>query len=172
MIIFDLDGTLRNLEHRLHLIEPIDQADWDAFYLACGDDAPIDHMLGTLKQFSDLGHTIEIWSGCSEIARDITLDWLGRHGVWVRGQPSISVDFTYFGTGSCAVVDALLMRGAKDFTRDVELKQRWLTERWFTERGLLTPPEQVEMVFDDRKKVVEMWRSHGIPTIHVAPGEF
>ena len=166
MIIFDLDGTLRNPEHRLHLINR-EPAAWTAFYLACWNDAPIDHMLGTLKQFSDLGNTIEIWSGCSEIARSLTLEWLGRHGVWVRGQPRRTVNFKYFGTGSVAIVDALLMRGAEDFTPDVELKQGWLTER-----GLLAPPEQVEMVFDDRKKVVEMWRAHGIPTVHVAPGEF
>ena len=54
------------------------------------------------------------------------------------------------------------MRPAGDFTPDEQLKEKWLLE---AER-------KPDMVFDDRAKVVAMWRRHGIVCAQVAPGEF
>ena len=39
-IVFDLDGTLADDAHRQHHITG-DVRDWDAYFAACGDDAPI-----------------------------------------------------------------------------------------------------------------------------------
>lgn len=36
-IIVDLDGTLANIDHRLHYIKQ-NKPDWNAFYGACKDD--------------------------------------------------------------------------------------------------------------------------------------
>jgi phosphoglycolate phosphatase-like HAD superfamily hydrolase len=38
-VIFDLDGTLCDISHRLHFIENGNK-DWDGFYAACPDDVP------------------------------------------------------------------------------------------------------------------------------------
>ena len=41
LYIFDLDGTLCNIEHRLHLLDnKTDKDRWDKFYKACVNDKP------------------------------------------------------------------------------------------------------------------------------------
>jgi hypothetical protein len=52
------------------------------------------------------------------------------------------------------------MRAEGDFTADELLKEQWLKER------------RPDLVFDDRDKVVAMWRRHGIPCFQVADGDF
>jgi hypothetical protein len=58
------------------------------------------------------------------------------------------------------------MRKAGDFTPDEQLKATWLSE--------IEPPEykRLTAVFDDRDKVVAMWRAAGVPCFQVAPGAF
>jgi len=38
--LFDIDGTIANLSHRLHFIQQ-EPADWNAFFMSAGDDEPI-----------------------------------------------------------------------------------------------------------------------------------
>ena len=57
------------------------------------------------------------------------------------------------------------MREEGDYTCDHDLKAHWL----FQARNNL---KQVKMTFDDRNKVVEMWRDEGITCFQVAPGNF
>lgn len=59
------------------------------------------------------------------------------------------------------VPSALLMRTAGDHRPDDEVKREFL-------RGGGVP----DMIFDDRKRVVDMWRAEGIPCAQVADGEF
>jgi hypothetical protein len=47
------------------------------------------------------------------------------------------------------------MRPIGDHTPDDELKERWLKEA-------LAEGKTIEYVFDDRPKVVRVWRKHGI----------
>ena len=58
------------------------------------------------------------------------------------------------------------MRKAGDFTPDEDLKRGWLAE--------MEPPELARLtaVFDDRDKVVAMWRAAGVPCFQVAPVAF
>lgn len=49
---------------------------------------------------------------------------------------------------------------------DEKLKRLWLNEMSQADRSRLTA------VFDDRDKVVAMWREAGVPCFQVAPGEF
>jgi hypothetical protein len=53
------------------------------------------------------------------------------------------------------------------FMKDDELKEMWLDEE-FPGEGI----NEIECVFDDRDKVVNMWRKRGIPCFQVAPGDF
>ena len=46
--VFDIDGTLSDPAHRLHHIRG-ESVDWDAFFAACDQDAPIPHMVDLFK---------------------------------------------------------------------------------------------------------------------------
>lgn len=137
-VVFDLDGTLADCEHRKHLI---DAKDWRGFFAAVSDDSPISKVISVLLALHGGGHKIEIWSGRSDECREATEAWLVRHGI----PSSIPV----------------IMRRAGDHRPDDMVKREFL-------RGTDAP----DVVFDDRQRVVDMWRSEGIACFQVAPGDF
>ena len=137
-VVFDLDGTLADLQHRRHLHEA---GDHRAFFAAVGGDAPIRKVINLLSTLYTAGHQIEIWSGRSDECRDDTQAWLVEHGV----PPDIP----------------LIMRSSGDKRPDELVKAGFL-------RGINEP----DIIFDDRDRVVEMWRSKGITCFQVAKGDF
>ena len=145
-IIFDLDGTLALIEHRRHFVEcEREKQDWDAFYEACDRDAPnmpIIQLLNYIPDRGSFGKNILIFSGRSDKVLEKTKIWLD----WNRVR-----------------YDGLRMRPDGDFTPDDELKKKWAMEY-----GV----DRIAMVFDDRDKVVKMWRSLGLTCLQVAPGDF
>ena len=148
MLIFDLDGTLADNAHRQHLVQQ-KPADWHGFYQACDKDTPT-LWCEVLASLWTAGHDVQIWSGRSDIVRGKTEHWLNEHIYKPRrtvGRPP------------------LRMRQEGDYTPDDQLKESWLLE-------VLDAGQQVFGVFDDRAKVVAMWRRHGIPCAQVAPGDF
>lgn len=148
LYIFDLDGTLANIEHRTHFIQG-QKKDWDAFFLACDQDEPIRPVIELLLTLRSAGAEVWLWTGRSEIARVGTISWLRKHGIKrMRDERS------------------LLMRGARDFRPDHELKQEWLMQLPYEDRARLVG------VFDDRQAVVDMWRANKIQCFQVAPGDF
>jgi predicted kinase len=138
--VFDLDGTIADCEHRVHFVSKGKTPDWDAFFRACSDDKPIQHVIDVLRALEAEGNRVEIWSARSEIVRMDTLAWLFHHGI----NPSLLKH----------------MRPDKDFTKDTELKKRWLEEAKNAGR---VP----DVIFDDRQSVVDMWRANGIPCFQV-----
>lgn len=150
--IFDLDGTLALIEHRRHFVEG-KKKDWPAFFRACVNDKPNLPVIRTLQALRKSGAEIWIWSGRSDEVRGETLEWLRTNGCISK--------WTLFGPS-----DAFRMRKSGDYTPDVELKRSWLSE--------IEPPEYARLtaVFDDRDRVVQMWRDAGVPCFQVAPGEF
>jgi len=143
-VIFDLDGTLADCEHRRHFI---DDNDWDGFYEACDKDEPIWPIVMLFWLLKDEGtHRIEIWSGRSDQVREKTVAWLMKYNLL----DVINNDIK------------LLMRPAGDYQDDVALKIGWLQTEY------LTP----DLIFDDRDKVVKMWREQGIRCLQVANGDF
>ena len=45
-IVFDLDGTLANTDHRAHFVDRTKgKPDWRAFYAACDADTPHHHVI-------------------------------------------------------------------------------------------------------------------------------
>lgn len=58
--------------------------------------------------------------------------------------------------------DFMVMRGEKNYRPDEELKREWFEK--------LDWP--CAMVFDDRQKVVDMWRALGLTCFQVAEGNF
>lgn len=91
-----------------------------------------------------VGFDIVLLSGRTEACRRDTLKWLERHGI-----PH----------------DALFMREVGDQRRDAIIK-RELFEQY------VAPKWAVVGVIDDRRQVVDMWRSLGLVCAQVAPGDF
>lgn len=150
LIIFDLDGTLANGAHREHHIvrQPGDERpkDWDAYFAACRDDRPVPAIVMLYSSLRLRRHAqVEIWTGRIEQYRDDTIDWINEH---LHVEPA-----------------RLLMRETNDRTQDDVLKRSWLAEA----RGR---SDEVILAFEDRKRVVEMWRAEGVLCCQVAPGEF
>lgn len=142
--IFDLDGTLSDPAHRLHHIQK-EPKDWDAFFDASAGDAPIPH---TIKLYRALAKDSEIiiLSGRSDAVRVSTLAWLVNN---VEPQRPFK----------------LFMRKAGDHRPDDVVKSEMMDY-------VLSLGHEPIMVFDDRDRVVKMWRQRGIPCAQVADGDF
>lgn len=140
--IFDLDGTLALCDHRRHLVEK-DPPDWDEFYAQCIHDKPNKPIVELCRTLQDCGHDIWIFSGRSDVVKDETREWLAKHSITSRW---------------------LKMRPEGDYTPDDVLKERWINES--ADRHLIV------CVFDDRQKVVDMWRRKGFVCCQVAEGNF
>jgi phosphoglycolate phosphatase-like HAD superfamily hydrolase len=144
-VIFDLDGTLADISHRLHYIEGPDK-DWDAFFKACVHDEPINTIIGILQEMAAGEYRIVIMTGRSDAVLDETMEWLNA---WAP----IGQDFELF------------MRKEGDHTPDDALKLKWLNEGYIDK-------DRIFCVFEDRKRVVDMWRGLGLTCLQVAPGDF
>jgi hypothetical protein len=187
MIVFDLDGTLADCEHRRHFVTAPKESkyiftdsiphkngciltgeyrfkcgkkwkpDWQAFYEACDKDKPIYPVIEIYKQLNwesqERMGSVQIWSGRCESVRPKTNTWLMKHGI---------ADLT--------ILKNLKMRPIGDNTPDEILKERWLDEYIETKFPKL-PSACINFVFDDRKKVVDMWRRRGIFVFDVSQGK-
>jgi hypothetical protein len=151
VILFDLDGTLADVSHAQHLImdkSRINSESWDKFYLECTKGKPIAPIIMVMHSLMDSGHVVEIWTGRSGAVARETAEWLGAQaGV----DPGMSLN--------------IRMREVGDHTPDVELKEHWLDEE-------LAMGNKIDLVFEDRSRVVAMWRRRGIVCCQVAPGDF
>lgn len=145
LYIFDLDGTLALIEHRRHYVTG-GRNDWRAFFRACVRDVPNAPVIATLQALRAAGNEIWIWSGRSDEVRVETETWL---------KANVLADIGW-----------LKMREAGDYTPDDELKQGWFGSMADIDKARLCA------VFDDRDRVVKMWRDNGVPCFQVAPGEF
>ncbi|MCC5871720.1 MAG: hypothetical protein JJU22_04930 [Gammaproteobacteria bacterium] len=144
LAIFDLDGTLADIEHRLHFIASKPKR-WDRFFRACVDDAPNTPVIELAQTLHGSGWEIWIWSGRSDAVRIQTKAWLATH---------------------VGIEAPLRMRRDGDHQADVTLKESWLLA--------LKPADRARLRFivDDRASVVAMWRSHGLTCLQCAEGEF
>lgn len=184
LYIFDLDGTLALIEHRRHLVErpsmkcfdcggknrtncvqcsDLDagwKPNWPAFFAACVDDEPNNEVIRTLQTLRRGGAEIWIWSGRSDEVRSQTVEWLCKHGC--MGQSPIE----FLPAWPFGAPERFRMRKAGDHQPDDKLKSGWLSE--------IEPPEWNRLmgVFDDRDRVVQMWRAAGVTCFQVAPGAF
>lgn len=151
LYIFDLDGTLALIDHRRPILDKLDNPHrWDDFYKACIDDKPNLRIIEIAETFWWYGDAdIKIWSGRSDLVYRQTKDWLKKH-----------INFTTYAPR------ILKMRKHGDNTPDEELKKKWYEQ--LSEKD----KKRLACVFDDRQKVVNMWRSLGITCLQVAPGDF
>lgn len=150
LYIFDLDGTLALIDHRRPILDEKDDPNrWRRFYAACAKDEPNEPVVQTmeaLRMFAD----VWIFSGRSDEVRAETVEWLRQY-----------TSLTAHDLETC-----LVMRQAGDHRPDDELKQEWL-------RGMLIDDRlRLRAAFDDRDRVVAMWRANNVSCFQVAPGNF
>lgn len=170
-VIFDIDGTLANLDHRLHHLEGIQidcscggkpsyedglyscekckdtgvigKPDWVAFHKDCHLDKPIPEIVMLFKLLSQ-DYTIFYCTGRSESNRSVTEDWL----------------INYVSEYS----HELLMRPNKDFRSDFIIKKEML--------DFIRIRHEVIMVFEDRDRNVKMYRDEGVVCLQVKEGAY
>lgn len=146
-VIFDLDGTLALIDKRRALAAKANgKINWKTFFDPANIqlDEPNVPVIEMAKMLKAQGHSVVIFSGRDSISRTETIAWLNQFGV---------------------PFDVLKMRPEGSFTPDDVLKQDWLDQ-------LFPVKSDVLCIFDDRDKVVKMWRSNGIACFQVAPGDF
>lgn len=148
-IIFDMDGTLADISHRMHLLDG--KKDWDAFHGAMFDDTPVEaiaELARLLAKAASAGLGIDAVLVVTARHDDpryvqMTRDWLELHDI------------------PC---DRLYMRRDGDTRRDHIVKREILQQ-------ILDDGYEPVLAVDDRPEVVAMWREHGIMTLQCAPDE-
>ena len=141
-VVFDLDGTIANVDHRTHYVRNGNRQ-WGKFFAECVNDTPYQDVIDILRFLVSNGARVEIWSGRSAEVEWETVDWLDRY-IGVIPLPD----------GREISASKLLkhMRPVNDYTPDTELKRRWLH----------ACDQRPDFVFDDRRSVVDMWREEGL----------
>ncbi len=179
MIIFDLDSTLADCEHRRHFVDrnhPVNEKrrlseislvstphpdpnpyiwkpDWQAFYEACDLDTPIESVITIFLALLSGECDVEIWSGRCESVRSKTEYWINNYVIPFEWNSN-----------------RLKMRPIGDNTPDDHLKERWLNEylhggqnncpfRWATHDKCC---KKIDFVFDSHHASIAMWRRRGI----------
>lgn len=133
--VFDIDGVVADVGHRLHLLERRPK-DWPAFFAAAAADSilenGIDRVLAAVAE-----HEIVWLTGRPNSLRAVTRTWLAS-----RGMP----------------VTELIMRGARDFRPAPVLKVAELTK-------LRNSGRQVELFVDDDVRVIAAAEKAGFPAV-------
>ena len=171
MIIFDLDGTIANVDARRKAAEqaaddyhcanismddsllfPLTKKEWWKAWQDPGNilrlDVPNEVVVSIRRDWKERGKVITITSARNDKNRSVTEEWLAKYGI---------------------PYDALYMRKDGDYRRDSVFKQELLDN---IRKG---GEDIIERVYDDRNQVVDMWRANGIECIQVVPrdkGEF
>lgn len=135
LVVFDIDGTLANIEHRLDYVRSKPK-NWKAFDAGIPNDAVNKPVAEMFRLITRDDHNVVVASGRNERSRVATRDWLEDHGL--------------------GNYERLYMRKADDFRSD-DIVKREILDEIIADYG-----RKPDMVFDDRKRVVDMWREAGI----------
>lgn len=76
-VIFDIDGTLADLSHRLHFLE---KGDWKGFFAEADKDSPITEVIEMNNVLASNFEIVIVSGRCSSIRKE-TRDWLYDNGV-------------------------------------------------------------------------------------------
>jgi phosphoglycolate phosphatase-like HAD superfamily hydrolase len=146
-VIFDLDGTLALIDkRRSKAAKENGKINWKVFFSPENIqlDEPNIAVIKTFQAMKQAGFEVGIFSGRDSISRKETEVWLKENGI----------QFDFFK-----------MRPQGSHTPDDVLKKMWLDE-------MISDGKEILCVFDDRDKVVKMWRENGISCFQVNYGDF
>ena len=113
-------------------------------YAQVGVDLPVPEIIQLVQMYQSRGYHIIVVSGRMDHCRQETINWLIDN----------EVEF-----------DELFMRKFKDFRPDNEVKSEIYDAH-------IAPSYDIELVLDDRDRVVKMWRDRGLRVLQVAEGDF
>lgn len=83
IVSFDLDSTLADTQHRHGMIDRERGTDWEAYSMACENDAP-GPAFPLARTYQALGARLVVCSARNECARDLTRKWLRGNGLHVE----------------------------------------------------------------------------------------
>lgn len=143
-IIFDLDGTLANIDKRRAYLNN-NPGDWDGFFKDLVFDEPNEPIVMLYKLLSESGRQLMIIaSGRPDRYKIETIKWLNTHGI---------------------IFDDIYMRRDGDRRPDSKVKEEILNE-------IISKEIKIILSVDDRDSVVKMWRRRGITCLQCAEGNF
>jgi hypothetical protein len=142
-VVFDIDGTVANIEHRRHFVQGKPK-DWKGFNAAMHLDTVREEVRALYRLYRGFGLPMLFMSGRGAENRGVTERWLADNDMG---------DY-----------EVLIMRGYGDSRPDDVIK-RELYERY------VEPYWRVLHIVDDRPSVIRMWRSIGQRVIDVGRGE-
>lgn len=140
VVIFDLDGTLSNGEHRLNMLPKFDlhlTKSWSEFNLAAKNDSPFTDNISVCNAMYDAGFCVIILTGRSDEVWNETVEWLEKHKV---------------------SHDMLIMRRARDNRKDTVIKEEVLRAI-----GL----DRIVACWDDSPNVISHLRGIGLTVYQV-----
>lgn len=144
--IFDVEGTLSDFAHRLHLAPKVrsGEENWDAFQEQFKNDPLRDDVASLLMRLSGFGE-IFISTGLPEKRRDDLFNWLDYHGL-------------------LPYINQIFMRSEEDKAmRTVYLKIGHL-------RSIGNSGYKVRAIFDDRADVCAVFAEKGITAFNINSG--
>jgi len=165
-VIFDLDGTLADINERKQKAqwESNDKAmDWEVFFDPENIklDKPKPEVIKCAQMFKQQGYKIVIFSGRNDRSFHSTKEWLAQHEVpydLLVLRPDKFKDLAWpVAEGNPATYK---MR----FMPDEKLKKEML--------DTFVDIDDVFIIFEDRKKVVDMWRELGLTCFEVEEAIF
>ena len=145
VIVFDIDGTLANIEHRRSFVATKPK-NWKAFTAGIVNDTPHEDIVDLVNVFRECRdyHRIILCSGRGEEQRKVT----------ERQMDSFGVRYAQ-----------LYMRPANDHRPDYIVKVE-LLQQIRKEHG------EPKFWFDDRQQVVDAIRAEGVRVLQVCAGDF
>ena len=146
LVIFDIDGTLACAQHRIKYIRPDPSHDpvtgkkygrrYDLFHGACDLDPPIPAVVDIYRRMvADPDVTVILLTGRPDRVREKTEQWF--------------VDHDLLG------YDELFLKTGDQNVPDVEQKSA-IADALEAKYG-----RKIDMVFEDRQRVVAMWKARG-----------
>jgi hypothetical protein len=135
--IYDVDGTLANVDTYLHLVRGSDR-DYDAFHKASIDALPNIDVLEMLNNSVSDGHSILVVTSRKEKYRGLTSMWLAKNNIRSHG---------------------LFMRADDDNRPDYEAKKDMLDK--------ISQLWDVTHAVDDNPNVIRLWEDNEIPTTKI-----
>lgn len=136
MFIFDLDGTLANTEHRQHHLRK-EKKDWKGWHESADNDPPHVPVFDVFCALRAAGFKCILLTGRFDSYHAQTLNWVN-----------------YYATPPVKSQD-LYMRAFDDHRDDDIVKKEMLG------KILLETGATVDGIFEDRHRVVQMWKKEG-----------
>ena len=145
VVLCDIDGTIADITHRLHFVKPGKghKKDWDGFFKSMDEDEVREDVKKDIMKLFNEGKIIIFMSGRPEKYREFTQRWLARN--------FLNIYYT------------IIMRKTTDKRQDDETKKDLFNE-YFPDKSV------VHKVFDDRPRVIRVWKELGLDVVDVGKG--